>query len=87
MINHPGVALNDEAIRRRHSPRQGGREVHLEQPGFEVGVDEHVKTVQFYRGGKKHSGSHGYRLTLGGQRKGLKIQNLKTFSLSIKDVG
>lgn len=30
------------------SPGKGGREVHLQQPRFEVSVNEHVKPVQLY---------------------------------------
>lgn len=33
-----------------HSPGQRGRQIHLQQPGFEVGVDEHIETIQLCGG-------------------------------------
>lgn len=33
-----------------HSPGQRGRQIHLQQPGFEVGVNEHIETIQLCGG-------------------------------------
>ena len=38
-----------------HSPRQRGGEVHLQQPRLEVGVYEHIETVQLCKGGKHNN--------------------------------
>lgn len=43
---------------RRNSPGQGGREIHLQQPGLQIGVNEDVETVQLCKGAAENKRMH-----------------------------